>query len=114
LSHSFNYTDKTRQVIRREVKPSAVTVGQIAQIKIKFRLLKQENGSFTFREVLKGVYILHDGASTVSVDDLQIVEGVVVMAFYRRLHGSGLRPVSGSSAMGGVKRSSMWWPGTRH
>ena len=54
-----------RGVLRREVSPSAVNVGQVAQIRLKLRLLKQEDGSFTFREMLKGVYILHDGASTV-------------------------------------------------
>ena len=31
-----------------------------------FHLLKQENETFTFREVLKGVHILHNGLSDVS------------------------------------------------
>jgi hypothetical protein len=42
-----------------------VKVGQIVQIKMKFRLLKQESGEFTFRELLKGIYVLHDGMSMV-------------------------------------------------
>jgi hypothetical protein len=42
-----------------------VRVGQIAQIKMKFRLLKQESGDFTFRELLKGICVLHDGMSMV-------------------------------------------------
>jgi hypothetical protein len=89
--------------MRREVNPSAVNVGQIAQIKMKLRLLKQENGSFTFREVLKGVYILHDGASTVSMDDLWIRRGGGIDGPYRRLHGTRLGPALRSGAMGGVK-----------
>lgn len=51
--------------MRREISPSAIQVGQIAQIKMQFRLLKQDSGSFTFREMLKGIYVLHDGLSMV-------------------------------------------------
>lgn len=53
------------QILRREVSPSAIQLGQIVQVRMKFRLLRQENGNFTFREVLKGVSILHDGLSMV-------------------------------------------------
>lgn len=51
--------------MRHEINTSAVRVGQIAQVKMCFRLLKQANGTFTFRQLLKGVYILHDGMSMV-------------------------------------------------
>jgi hypothetical protein len=33
---------------------------------MKLRLLKQEDGTFTFREMLSGVHVLHDSASAVS------------------------------------------------
>ena len=34
---------------------------------MKFRLLKQEDGRYTFRELLKSVCVLHDGLSLVCV-----------------------------------------------
>jgi len=47
--------------LHREICPSQVAIGQIAQVKIQFRLLKQDSGSFTFRELLKAVYVLDNG-----------------------------------------------------
>ena len=44
---------------------SAIAVGQIAQIRMYFRLLKQENGSYTFRQSLKEICVLHSGKSLV-------------------------------------------------
>jgi hypothetical protein len=55
----------TSGIVRREIRPSSIAVGQIAQIKVQFRLLKQENGTFTFRELLKGIYVVNDGLSMV-------------------------------------------------
>lgn len=55
--------------MRREIGTAAIAVGQIVQIKMSFRLLKQQNGSFTFRQLLKGVYVLHDGMSMVCDGD---------------------------------------------
>ena len=52
-------------VVRQEVGPRSVKIGQIVRIKTRFRLLKQENGNFTFRELLKGIYILDDGVCKV-------------------------------------------------
>ena len=54
-----------RNFVRREIGTNLINVGQIAQVRMKLHLLKQDNGSFTFRELLKGIYILYDGASTV-------------------------------------------------
>jgi len=51
--------------VRHEIGTGAIAIGQIAQIKMSFRLLKQQNGSFTFRQLLKGIYVLHDGMSMV-------------------------------------------------
>jgi len=51
--------------VRREISPNAIRVGQIAQTRMKFRLLKQEDGTFTFRELLKAIFVLNDGASMV-------------------------------------------------
>lgn len=51
--------------MRREISPSVITTGQVAQIQLKLRLLKQENGTFTLRELLKGVYVIDDGLSMV-------------------------------------------------
>ena len=55
------------EIVRREISPSAVKVGQIMQVKMKMRLLRQDDGNFTFREVLKGVCVLHDGLSMVRI-----------------------------------------------
>jgi hypothetical protein len=70
------------------VAPSAINVGQIVQVRMKFRLLKQENGSFTFRELLKGVYVLHDGASMVCDGSAFGMQGWDTLTRYpRRLPG---------------------------
>lgn len=61
----MNLTPCDSDTIRREISPSAIVVGQIVQVRIQLRLFKQPNGSFTFRELLKGVYILNDGLSMV-------------------------------------------------
>lgn len=58
-----------RDIIRREIRPNVVTVGQIAQVKLQLRLLKQKDGTFTFRELLKGIFVLHDGLSMVCCDN---------------------------------------------
>ena len=41
-------------------------MGQIAHVGIQFRLLKQDNGSYTFREMLKAVYVLDNGLREVN------------------------------------------------
>lgn len=55
-----------RNIIRREISPGTVHVGQIVQVKMCFRLLKQEDDTFVYREMLKSVCVLHDGVSMVS------------------------------------------------
>ena len=40
-------------------------MGQVAQLRIKLRLLKQEGGGFTFREQLKAVVVLDTEISVV-------------------------------------------------
>ena len=57
----------TSQVVRNEVGPSDVDIGQVAQVMLKFRVLHQLDGSFIFREPLKSVCILDDGISAVSL-----------------------------------------------
>lgn len=44
-----------------------MAIGQIAQVTLQYRLLKQENGTFTLRELLKGVCVLDNGLREVSV-----------------------------------------------
>ena len=56
-------------IIRREVAPTAVRCGQIVQIKMSLRLLRQDNGCFSRREILKGVFILDDAVSLVCIMD---------------------------------------------
>jgi hypothetical protein len=63
--HFFVLTCRIRDIIRREISPSLVQVGQIAQIKMQLRLLKQANGTFTLQELLKGVYVIDNKLSMV-------------------------------------------------
>lgn len=49
-----------RDIIQREICPAAITLGQIAQVQLKLQLLRQDNSSFTLRELLKGMYVLYD------------------------------------------------------
>ena len=63
--HHTAHSQFSSDVIRREISPSSIQVGQIAQVKMSFRLLKQENGTFSYREMLKGVCVLHEGLSMV-------------------------------------------------
>ena len=53
--------------LRREIGPDQVAIGQIGQIRMQYRLLKQEDGSFTLRELLKAVYVLDNGLREVSI-----------------------------------------------
>ena len=55
---------------RREICPGQVAMGQIAHVRMQFRLLKQDNGSFTFRELLKAVYVLDNGLREVRIRPL--------------------------------------------
>ena len=43
-----------------------MAIGQIAHVRIQFRLLKQDDGSYTFREMLKAVYVLDNGLREVN------------------------------------------------
>jgi hypothetical protein len=54
-----------RRIIRREIGPSAIRVGQIVQVGMSLRLLKQDNEKFTQREILKSISILNEEMSTV-------------------------------------------------
>ena len=54
------------KVIRNEVGPNCVDIGQIAQVTLKFRALQQPDGGFVFRELLKSVCVLDDGISMAS------------------------------------------------
>lgn len=64
--HSHPFSDAfTRQVVRKEVGPNIVDIGQVAQVTLKFRALRQPDGRFVFRELLKRVCVLDDGISTV-------------------------------------------------
>lgn len=56
-----------RGFLRCEIGPDQVAIGQIAQVRMQYRLLKQENGSFTWRELLKAVYVLDNGLREVSI-----------------------------------------------
>ena len=41
-------------------------MGQIAHVRMLFHLLKQDNGTLTFREALKAVYVLDNGLREVN------------------------------------------------
>ena len=51
--------------MRSEIRPASITPGHVVQVTMKFRLLKQEDGPYTFRELLKSVCVLHEGLSLV-------------------------------------------------
>ena len=57
----------TSQVVRNEVGPNVVDIGQVAQVMLKFRALHQLDGSFIFCELLNSVCNLDDGISAVSL-----------------------------------------------
>lgn len=65
----------TREIIRTEIAASAIAVGQIVQVKMQLRLLRQDDGKFAFRELLKGICVLHDGLSTVRPSHFRLLEG---------------------------------------
>lgn len=52
---------------RREICPVTITPGHFVQVSMKFRLLKQKEGPYIFRELLKNVCVLHDGLSMVRI-----------------------------------------------
>ena len=54
------------KVIRNEVGPNCVDIGQIAQVTLKFCALQQPDGGFVFCELLKSVCVLDDGISMAS------------------------------------------------
>ena len=55
-----------RQVIRTEVRPNHIDVGQVAQVTVCFRVLQQLAGDSIFWEMLKTISILDDGISMVN------------------------------------------------
>ena len=60
-------------ILRKETSPNAVAVGQLVQLRFQLRLLKQLNGTFTCRDLLKNVCILHEGLSRVRLTVLQLL-----------------------------------------
>ena len=54
-------------VTRREIGANLVDIGQVAQLTVKFRALRQAEGNFVFRELLQKVCVLDDGISMVRV-----------------------------------------------